>query len=37
MSSKEERVSEATFKAWSFSFDFDFALNDGRVTAATCK
>ena len=28
---------DATFKAWSFTSDFNFACKDGRVTAATCK
>ena len=37
MSTKQESVSDATFKAWPFSSDFNFATKDGRVTAATCK
>ena len=37
MSTKQEIVSDAAFKAWPFSYDFNFACKDGRVTAATCK
>ena len=37
MSTKQESVSDAAFKAWPFSSDFNFACKDGRVTAATCK
>ena len=37
MSAKEEMLSDAAFKAWPFSFDFNFACKDGRVTAVTCK
>ena len=37
MSTKQEIVSDAAFKAWLFSSDFNFACKDGRVTAATCK
>ena len=37
MSRKQESVSDAAFKAWPFSSDFNFSSKDGRVTAATCK
>ena len=37
MSTKQESVSDAAFKAWSFSSDFNFASQDDRVTAVTCK
>ena len=37
MSTKQESISNATFKAWSFAWDFNFAFKDGRVTASTCK
>ena len=37
MSRKQESVSDAAFKAWPFSSDFNFAFKDGRVTTATCK
>ena len=37
MSTKQEIVSDAAFKAWPFSSDFNFACKDGRVTTATCK
>ena len=37
MSTKQESVSGATFKAWPFSSVFNFGCRDGRVTAATCK
>ena len=37
MSTKQEVVSDATFKAWPFSSDFNFACKVGRLTAATCK
>ena len=37
MSTKQEIVSDATFKAWPFSSNFNFACKDGRVTTATCK
>ena len=36
-STKQESVSDAAFKTWPFSSDFNFATKDGRVTAATCK
>ena len=35
MSTKQEIVSDATFKAWPFSSDIDFACKDGRVSTAT--
>ena len=37
MSTKQEIVSDAAFKAWLFSFNFNFACKDGHVTTATCK
>ena len=37
MSTKQEIVSDATFKTWPFSSNFTFTCKDGRVTAATCK
>ena len=37
MSTKQESVSDAAFKAQPFSSDYNFATKDGRVTAATCK
>ena len=37
MSTNQEIISDATFKAWPFSSDFNFACKDGRVTTATCK
>ena len=37
MSTNQEIISDAAFKAWPFSSDFDFACKDSRVTAATCK
>ena len=36
-SSKPEIVSDATFKTWPFSSNFNFTSKDGRVTAGTCK
>ena len=36
-SKKQEIVSDAAFKAWPFSFDFNFACKNSQVTAATCK
>ena len=33
----KEIVSDAAFKAWPFSSDFNFACKDSQVTAATCK
>ena len=35
MSTKQEIVSDAAFKAWPFSSDFNFACKDGRVITAT--
>ena len=37
MSTKQESASDAAFKVWPFSSDFNFATKDGRVTAAICK
>ena len=37
MSTKQESVSGATFKAWPFSSIFNFGCKDDRTTAATCK
>ena len=37
MSTKQESVSGATFKAWPFSSIFNFGCKDDRITAATCK
>ena len=37
MSTKQEIVTDAAFKAWPFSSDFNSICKDGRVTAATCK
>ena len=37
MSTKQESVSDAAFKAWPFLSDFNFAFKHSRVTAATCK
>ena len=37
MPAKHKIISDATFKAWTFSSDFNFACEDGQVTAATCK
>ena len=37
MSTKQESVSDATFKAWPFSSKFNFASKHGQVTTATCK
>ena len=37
MSTKQEIVSDAAFKVWPFSSDFNFTCKDYRVTAATCK
>ena len=36
MSTKQEIVFDAAFKAWLFLSDFNFAFKDSRVTA-TCK
>ena len=37
MSTKQESASDAAFKAWPFSSNFNFALKDVQVTVATCK
>ena len=37
MSSKQEIISDAAFKAWPFLSDFNFTSKDGRVTTATSK
>ena len=37
MSTNQEIITGAVFKAWPFSSDFNFAYKDGRVTTATCK
>ena len=37
MSTEQDIVSDAAFKAWPFSYDFNFAYKDGQVTEATCK
>ena len=37
MSTTQEMVFDAAFKAWPSSSGFNFACKDGRVTAATCK
>ena len=37
MSTKQEIVSDAAFKAWPFSSDFNFACKNSQVTAATYK
>ena len=37
MSSRQEIVSDAGFKAWLFLSDFYFICKDGQVSAATCK
>ena len=37
MSTKQEVVSDATFKTWPFSSSFNFACKYGRVTIATRK
>ena len=34
---KQEIVSDATFKAWPFSSNFHFVCKNSQVTAATCK
>ena len=33
----KKTLSDVAFKTWPFSSDFNFACNDGRVTAETCK
>ena len=35
--SKQEILSDATFKAWPFSSDFNIACKDDQVNATTCK
>ena len=37
MSTKQEIMSDATFKAWPFSSNFNFTCKNDQVTAATCK
>ena len=37
MSTNQENISDAIFKAWPFSSDFNFACKDSWVTTATCK
>ena len=37
MSAKQESVSDAAFKAWPFSSNFNFANKDNRVTGVKCK
>ena len=37
ISTKQEIVSDATFKAWLFHLYFNFACKTSYVTAATCK
>ena len=37
MSTKQETVSDAAFKACPLSFDFNFVCKDGQVTSAKCK
>ena len=37
MSTKQESVSDAAFKAQPFLSSFNFAIKDGQVTAAMCK
>ena len=37
MSTKEEIISDTTFKTWKFSSSFNFACKDDQATAATCK
>ena len=34
---KQEIVFDGTFKAWTFSSNFNFICKDGRVTVAICK
>ena len=33
----QNKISDAIFKAWPFSSDFNFICKDGRITIATCK
>ena len=37
ISTKQDIVSDAAFKAWPSSSDFNFACKEGRVTAERCK
>ena len=37
ISTKQENVYDAAFKAWPFSSDFNFTSRDGRFNATTCK
>ena len=37
MSTKQEIISNAAFKAWPFLSDFNFAYKNSQVTAAKCK
>ena len=37
MSTKQEIVSDAAFKAWPFLSDFKFACKNSQVTEAKCK
>ena len=37
MSTKQERASDAAFKARPFSSNFNFVFKDGQVAATTCK
>ena len=37
MSTKQEIMSDAAFKGWAFSSDFNFACKYGRVTTTACK
>ena len=37
MSTKQEIASDATFKAWPFSSNFNFACKNSEITTATCK
>ena len=36
-STKQEIVSDAAFKAWPFSSNFNFACKNSQVTAPTCN
>ena len=37
MPTKQEIASDATFKAWPFLSDFNFACKNSEITTATCK
>ena len=37
MPTKQEMISDLAFKAWPFSYDFNFACKDGWVNTTTCK